>query len=1331
MTDLYYVNAMAAARACEAPPGYWLARRDKYSADFLEDLTKDWVTMQAATYDIPPRKRGPVDLGSLNQEQTCVLSRLIKHHEASFDATASGLTPPPPLRLMVYGQGGTGKSYILRAFCQYLDTHVPIDLDGNPVPYRCADDLVQVMAPTGVAALNVDGRTMHTSLGFPRKVGLSDKYPKEIELGKTKKEALQKSHAHFEYCFLDEGGMVGSSSLGIVDSRLNEIHMHTVDAAETDPVFGGKNFIWFGHHAQLPPVRDFGGPCYIPEDHSSDRVSDVHSAAGKTAYRALDQVVILREQRRQVIPEVGAEQKDAIKYQRFLKHVMNGNADVRDWTWLSHISKETQTKETFNADLEEDPTLEYKELFATNTGRQTRNLESLQRHSQKTGNPIAIIPAMNTGPPFAHVAESWKAGNLDNHLAVAIGAPVQLVHNEWLIAGLVNGATGVIHDILYPADSHGPPDIPEAILVRMDEFRGKSCLPEVDNVVKLIPIKNDFLVPKGKGKPGTCFRRQFGINLCFAKSIHKSQGATLDRGTVDLGDIEFQCGLSYVAFSRFKKPGHFYCDPMPTFKRLCPSSKAMEPRIRHERALENQFHEGIQRHLHKFKTTFHASLRGATPAAICPMIADAKKNNYTVRFLEAKRTRTGIGDRFDAYRTSTTISAALENGATLADLNSDFAKGIMVVDSPSCSAYKSSWDSLGDDDDEGGSSITLGQQARLDQISCILNDPLSCFLPWDWVPDTPPSAPGRRKKGKKQAGIGRWLAHRVALVNYPPESESFELNGRTGYAVAFDATEQTYTVHLTLSGRVVSDVRNNNIVGAQRRDGRALHIRGAFKRILRVYRAQIRIRKRRKERKMRERKRKRKEQLNGNAVDWTEEDETQTRLESARFEAAKKAVTEATDREAKRKAEFCDENSKSLALSRQYMADYLKGNANANKQTPQTDTNEHQCPPPHDKTNEDQGPPNDDGDTASGNDDSSIMGHHAAANWRRIYEEYQMPSFQSANFEAHEGIPNTSELHMALRLVDYGGLPHINALWDRLRKWLIAIGFDDVVIELATSTYPPNKQEGESCGIVAAKAVSWLHHASSSLESTPNFMTYPVQSAVHEDHITEANNYFIEKFQDHVVPLNFYDTVDTKFLGEVAVQNLVQHFENNEQLAIIEHPDAEVHRQKGEKFLRIVALDELVLMIARHVYIAAVEGKLICGPRFVISNTHVLGQPGFHWVTVVYDIQSAVEYGVRQLNEADVNDDGTNPGSVSMFARDLHPPAHQDVSLPQQRPPLNLLPRDLQQRAHQDGTRPQQGPPRNLDITQPTNTSHHSTIAKRRNEKQLQTTLQSFFSKQS
>ena len=40
--------------------------------------------------------------------------------------------------------------------------------------------------------------------------------------------------------------------------------------------------------------------------------------------------------------------------------------------------------------------------------------------------------------------------------------------------------------------------------------------------------------------------------LAYAVSIHRSQGITLEKAIVDIGDAEFQIGLTYVALSRVK-----------------------------------------------------------------------------------------------------------------------------------------------------------------------------------------------------------------------------------------------------------------------------------------------------------------------------------------------------------------------------------------------------------------------------------------------------------------------------------------------------------------------------------------------------------------------------------------------------------------------------------------------------------------------------------------------------------------------------------------------------------------------------------------------------------
>ena len=82
-----------------------------------------------------------------------------------------------------------------------------------------------------------------------------------------------------------------------------------------------------------------------------------------------------------------------------------------------------------------------------------------------------------------------------------------------------------------------------------------------------------------------CSRLQLPLKLAWAVTIHKSQGLTLDKVVIDVGEREFSCGLTYVACSRVRQLTDFLFSPPFPFQRL--SCLANNQRL-HDQQLEDQ-----------------------------------------------------------------------------------------------------------------------------------------------------------------------------------------------------------------------------------------------------------------------------------------------------------------------------------------------------------------------------------------------------------------------------------------------------------------------------------------------------------------------------------------------------------------------------------------------------------------------------------------------------------------------------------------------------------------------------------------------------------------------
>jgi len=130
--------------------------------------------------------------------------------------------------LFITGGAGTGKSYTL----QRLRKKYPNSI---------------VCAPTGVAALNIGGTTIHKAFGIP----VFDNLYRSIEAKlfmKVRKEIREKLQC-VDIIFIDEISMVRADILDFIDKRLRYIK------GCSDP-FGGIQVICFGDPFQLPPVTN-------------------------------------------------------------------------------------------------------------------------------------------------------------------------------------------------------------------------------------------------------------------------------------------------------------------------------------------------------------------------------------------------------------------------------------------------------------------------------------------------------------------------------------------------------------------------------------------------------------------------------------------------------------------------------------------------------------------------------------------------------------------------------------------------------------------------------------------------------------------------------------------------------------------------------------------------------------------------------------------------------------------------------------------------------------------------------------------------------------------
>ncbi|XP_068687691.1 ATP-dependent DNA helicase pif1-like [Montipora foliosa] len=193
--------------------------------------------------------------------------------------------------------------------------------------------------------------------------------------------------------------------------------------------------------------------------------------------------------------------------------------------------------------------------------------------------PIACVNARHSSD-LAKKASPDEMAGLEPCIFLAKGAHVMLTMNLWTAVGLCNGATATVIDSIYTVNQQ-PPTLPEAVIVKFDNYIGPSISESIPSCVPICPI-----TVSSQTLDGLHERQQLPLKLAWAITIHKSQGLTLPKAWIDIGQTERTAGISYVAISRVRTLPSCIIQPM-TFERLksIKKSATLNFRIEEEKRL--------------------------------------------------------------------------------------------------------------------------------------------------------------------------------------------------------------------------------------------------------------------------------------------------------------------------------------------------------------------------------------------------------------------------------------------------------------------------------------------------------------------------------------------------------------------------------------------------------------------------------------------------------------------------------------------------------------------------------------------------------------------------
>lgn len=462
----------------------------RWQQEEVEAAVMDRILSDRDVYDADPAQPKPQDA---EPDRASLLS---DEQRAALQVALDGVS------FFFTGSAGTGKSFLLKEMITQLR--------------RKHRDGIFVTASTGVAACNIGGVTLHGFAG----VGLAN--------GSAESLASQVTNAKWTLARWRSAKVLVVDEVSMLEAEFFD-KMEKVARIVRDShlPFGGIQIILCGDFLQLPPVvkgRDhkfcFQADCWSSVIKRTIILQQVFRQADEQFVGILNQI------------RVGHLSPEA---RRILEGRLLGPGST-----AAAVAKQPEPDSAGESEGEASGERE-KEIVATRLYSHRRdvdaeNVKCLQ--DINTESHTFYAEDEGTNPYLKQLQQNCPA---PYELELKVGAQVILLKNLDFENELVNGARGLVVEFRKPDRSEREKE--------RDKAFAKQEYPDVlfANGHRRVLTPEQFSVEVGGSVKAS--RKQVPLGLAWALSIHKSQGMTISKVELHLGNV-FEYGQAYVALSR-------------------------------------------------------------------------------------------------------------------------------------------------------------------------------------------------------------------------------------------------------------------------------------------------------------------------------------------------------------------------------------------------------------------------------------------------------------------------------------------------------------------------------------------------------------------------------------------------------------------------------------------------------------------------------------------------------------------------------------------------------------------------------------------------------------